>query len=209
VSTGELLGWIGTVLFLVRLLPQPWHTWRSGRGEGVSVQSLVNGMASDGGWLVYGLVAGLPPVWVAALVAAPVCTTTLVLLREQVRAREVGVAVGWAGCMALGWLVGGPVGLGSVLGVAVVVNHGPQAVHALRSDDLSGLHPATFWLSLADASLWGGYGVAIGDGALVTYGVVLGTVGVIVLVRLARTRVPAAPAPASAAVAVAEADAFA
>lgn len=185
---GELLGWIGTVLFLARLVPQPWHTWRSGAADGVSTQALLNGMASDLGWLAYGLAAGLPPVWVAALVAFPISCTTLALLRHQVRRHELAVAVGWAGCMAAAWALGGPAALGAVLGVAVVVNHAPQAVRAVRSDDLSGLHPATFWLSLADAALWGGYGVLVGDAALVAYALILGAVGVVVLVRIAQTR---------------------
>lgn len=187
-----MLGWIGTTLYLARLVPQPWHTWRTRADDGVSTQALLNGMASDMGWLAYGLAAGLPPVWVAAVVAFPVSCTTLVLLRHRVRAREVGVSAGWAACMAAAWMVGGPLGLGAVLGVAVVVNHAPQAVRAVRSDDLSGLHPATFWLSLADAALWGGYGVLVGDAALVAYALVLGVVGVIVLVRIAQTRDAAA-----------------
>lgn len=185
---GELLGWIGTVLFLARLVPQPWHTWRSGADDGVSTQALLNGFASDLGWLAYGLAAGLPPLWVASLVAAPITATTIVLLRHRITRREVAVSGAWLGCMAASWVLGGPLALGTVLGVAVVVNYAPQAVRAVRSPDLSGLHPATFWLSLADAALWGGYGVLVGDPALVAYALVLGTCGVIVLVRIAQTR---------------------
>ena len=185
---GELLGWIGTVLFLARLVPQPWHTWRSGVAEGVSTQGLLNGFASDVGWLVYGLAAGLPPLWVASLVAAPLTATTIVLLRHRVTRRELAVSSAWLGCMGLAWSVGGPAALGAVLGVAVVVNYAPQAVRAVRSPDLSGLHPATFWLSLADAALWGGYGVLVGDAALMAYALVLGVCGVVVLVRIAQTR---------------------
>ena len=183
-----MLGWIGTVLFLVRLLPQPWHTWKTGATEGVSPQALLNGFASDIGWFTYGLAAGLTPVWVAAGIAMPIGLFTLSLVRANVRRHQVAVAFVWGIVLAGAWLVGGALGLGAMLGVSVVVNHGPQVLVALRGSDLSGLHPATWWISLADAGLWGGYGVLADDVALMAYGIILGTAGIVVLARIAWTR---------------------
>ena len=47
---------------------------------------------------------------------------------------------------------------------------------------------ATWWISILDAVLWGLYGVALGDGPLIGYGVILLTCAVVVLVRLAVVR---------------------
>ena len=82
---------------------------------------------------------------------------------------------------ALGLLV-------AVLAVGVLVTQGPQVLRALRESDLRGLAAATWWLSLLDATTWGAYGLAVGDAALVAYGVVLSTSACIVLTRIRVTR---------------------
>jgi len=201
VEFGEVLGWVGAVLYLVRLLPQPWHTRRTGASDGVSPQALLNGFASDIGWLAYGLAAGLAPVWAAAAVALPIGLVTLSLVRARIRWHHLSVAAGWGVGLAGSWMVGGALGLGTMLGVSVVVNHGPQVLLALRGSDLSGLHPATWWISLADAALWGGYGLLADDVALMAYGVILGSAGVVVLGRIAWTRRGGRPSGSTPAVA--------
>jgi glucose uptake protein GlcU len=82
---------------------------------------------------------------------------------------------------ALGLLV-------AVLALGVLVTQGPQVLRALRESDLRGLASATWWLSLLDATTWGAYGLAVGDPALVAYGVVLSTSAGIVLCRIRLTR---------------------
>ena len=77
--------------------------------------------------------------------------------------------------------------LGAVLGASVLLTTGPQVVEALRTDDLSGIAPATWWISILDAALWGAYGWVIGDLALVGYWAVLTACAVTVLARLAWT----------------------
>ena len=65
----------------------------------------------------------------------------------------------------------------------------------LRSDDVSGVAAATWWIAIVDAALWGLYGVALGDGPLIGYGVILLVSSVVVLTRLAvvRRRPPHVP----------------
>lgn len=187
-SIGELLGWVGAVLYVARLAPQPWHTRRSGRDDGVSIQALCNNLASDLGWVGYGLAAGLLPIWVGTLAAVVLDVATIALLRHRLRPHHLLVGAAWLGVIVAAGVLGGPVTMGLALGASVVVSHAPQVAAAVRGTDLSGLHPATWWLALVDAALWGGYGLLDGDLGLVTYGVVLGTVGVVVLVRLAQVR---------------------
>lgn len=190
-----LLAWIGTALFVVRLLPQPLHLWRHRNDAGVSATSLTNNLVSDAFWLPYGLVAGLPPVWFASVVAIPLDLLTLVLVRRRVSRRVLGVGLAWSAVLGVAWWAGGGLGLGLALGASVLVNHGPQVVTALRSDDLSGLHPATWWFSLAEALLWGVYGVALVDAALMAYALVLGGAATIILLRIAVTARRVTPAP--------------
>lgn len=181
----DALGWIGTALFLVRLLPQPLRLHRTGDASGISVQSALNALVSDAGWLVHGLVTGLAPVWVAALAAIPLDCWMLWHLRGRVEVRHLSGAALWAAALAIGGAVWGRVGLGLVLGTSVVVNHAPQVWTALRSHSLSGLAPATWWFALADALLWGGYGWAERDPALIAYGLVLGAASVTILAAMA------------------------
>lgn len=178
------LGWAGTALFLARLVPQPLKLHRTGDTEGVTPQSPMNALLSDAGWLAHGLLAGLPPVWVAAVAAIPLDLWTLWHLRRRVELRNVAGAAAWGAAIAAGGILGGRVGLGLVLGFSVVVNHVPQVIKALRSHSVSGLAPGTWWFGLADALLWGGYGVAEHDPALITYGVVLSVASVTILVAI-------------------------
>lgn len=184
-SWTDLLGWVGTALFLVRLLPQPLRLRRTGDTSGVSVHSALNALVSDSGWLVHGLLTGLAPVWVAAVCSIPIDLYVLWHLRRDIELGHVSGAGLWAAALAVGGALGGSVGLGIVLGTSVVVNHAPQVWTAWRAHSISGLAPATWWFALADAALWGGYGIAERDAALVAYGVVLAVASVAILVALA------------------------
>jgi hypothetical protein len=102
--------------------------------------------------------------------------------------RQVALGLAWATVGAAAWVNGGTELLGLVLAAAVLVNQVPQVWAALREDDLSGLAPATWLFALADGALWGGYGLAAGDRAVVLYGVILISAACVILTRLARTR---------------------
>ena len=181
-----MLGWVGSAFFLARLVPQPVRLWRVGVSHGVSSQAALNAVASDVGWLAYGLAAGLPPVWVCAACAVPLDVWTTWLLRGKVGGRTLAFGGAWVAAMAAGWLVGGALGLGAILGASVVVNHLPAVWAAVRGDRLGGIAPATWMLALADAGLWGSYGLLVRDPALIAYGTILLLASVVVLARLAQ-----------------------
>ena len=184
-----MLGLLASVALLARMLPQPVRLWRTRLADGVSPLAAMNSVIADAGWLVYGLSVGLVPVWgMSALVLIPGVWTAALLVRVTTR-RDLTAALAWLAVVMACGLSGH---LGAVLALSVAVIQGPQVTRALRRSDLAGIAPATYWLSLADAGLWGAYGVAVGDGALVGYGVVLAAAAVTVLVRLALTR-PMAP----------------
>lgn len=183
-----LLGWLATFAFLIRLLPQPIRLMRTGVPDGVSPMAVMNIALTELAWLAYGLIEGLVPVWAVSLPALPLGLWTVVLIRRQITRRDLLGSGIWFATIALGWATGA---LAVVLAASVFVNYGPQVVTALRGRRLDGLAPATWWLALADATLWGAYGVAVGDPALIGYCIVLMASAAIILWRIWRTREPA------------------
>lgn len=181
-----------SLLYLARLLPQPLRTLRTGEVAGVSGLASMNALIADGAWLLYGLAAGVVPVWLVAVPSVAASALTVVVLRRTIRARDVVLATAWlaavTGC-ALGHV------LTVALAATVVVTCGPALWTAYAHRRPAGVAPATWWLAVADAATWGGYGTAIGDRALELYGVVQLATAVAILVRL---RVVAGRPPAAA-----------
>ena len=109
-SLAAAIGLAGSILFLIRLVPQPVRLWRGGVPDGVSPQTALNMLVSDLGWMVYGLAVGLVPIWVVTLCALPIDLFLLVLLRRQVTARQLLLATAWAGVCAGAWAIRDPSG---------------------------------------------------------------------------------------------------
>ncbi len=172
-------------MFLVRLLPQPVRLARTGVASGVSPLAALNSLLTMIAWVTYGLIAGLPLVWAVSVVALIPGVWTVVLLRRDVSRRDLTWAGAWLAVQVVAAVLGLLV---AVLAFGVLVTQGPQVLRALRESDLRGLARATWWLSLLDATTWGAYGLAVGDAALVSYGVVLATSAGIVLGRIHITR---------------------
>jgi uncharacterized protein with PQ loop repeat len=189
----EVIGYVASAVFLCRLLPQPVRLARTGVPDGVSPLAAMNGAIGDFGWVAYGLTAGLVPVWgVSVLALIPGLWTVALLRREASRQDLVGAGL-WVGFIVAAGMTGR---LGLVLGGTVLVSLAPQLWRVLRSDDLGGIAPATWWIAIGDAALWGLYGVLEHDPALMLYAGILLSIAITVLVRLwwTRTRVPAVDA---------------
>jgi len=180
-----VLALVASAVFLVRLLPQPIRLARTGSASGVSALAALTSVLAAGGWLAYGLLAGLPVVWAVSVVALVPGLWTVALLRRETTRRDVAAAASWLAVQVAAALAGL---FAAVLAAGVLVTQGPQVVKSLRESDLSGIAPATWWISVLDAATWGAYGVAIGDAALMGYGVVLTGSAAIVLGRIHWTR---------------------
>lgn len=181
----ELIGWLASMLFVTRLLPQPVRLVRTGLPDGVSPLAAINAVVSETAWLVYGWHAGLVPVWAVSLAALVPGIWTAVLVRRAVTRGDLGRAGLWLSVIVVAALTGQ---LGVVLGVSVLVSVGPQVWTAIRAADLRGLSMYTWLVAIADALTWGMYGLVVGDGALLGYAAALVAASVIVLGRMAQTR---------------------
>jgi uncharacterized protein with PQ loop repeat len=195
VTATSLLGLVASVVFIARLMPQPVRLARSGVADGVSPLAALNAVVVAVAWVVDGLIAGLPVVWVVSVVAMVPGAWAVVLLREHIRPTDLVCAGAWIAALLIALATGTFAGM---LGVGVVVTQGPQVWRAVREDDLDGLSPATWWLSILDAVTWGAYGLAVGHAALVGYAAVLSASAVTVLVRIWWTRRSSAAVPAHA-----------
>jgi uncharacterized protein with PQ loop repeat len=185
----DLLAITASVVFLIRLLPQPIRLARSGVAAGVSAAAACNAVVSAVAWIAYGLVQGLPVVWGVSVVALIPCTWQAVLLRRQVSRRDLAAVAGFIAALLAAAAMGV---LGLALAGTVLVTTGPQVRRVLREHDLSGIAPATWWVAVVDAVTWGAYGWAVSDAALVGYFIALLAAAVIVLSRLAWTKRTAA-----------------
>jgi uncharacterized protein with PQ loop repeat len=195
-SAATALSLVASAIFLTRLIPQPARLWRSRVTAGVSPVAAANAVTSASAWLAYGLVHELPVVWIVSVIALVPGVWTVVLLHREFGRRELLASGAVAAVFASSALVGA---LGIALSLGVLATAGPQVWRALRETDLRGIAPATWFVAIADALTWGGYGVLISDRALEGYGAVLLTSAVVVLGRIAWTRARRADAAAPAA----------
>ncbi len=151
----DVLGWIASAVFLSRLVPQPARLLRTGVADGVSPMAALNAVVTDLGWLVYGLVVGLVPVWAVAVVSLFPGFLMVTLLAKRTTGSDVLGAALWLGASLAAWRFGA---LGALLGISVMVNNGPQVWVSLKESDLAGIAPGAWLIAIADASLWGAYG---------------------------------------------------
>jgi hypothetical protein len=195
VPIGDLFGWVGGLIFVTRLVPQPWRLYRLDARAGVSWLGTTNAMVSTLGWLVYGIGVGQPVLWVPSLVALVPEAATVTLLGWRPPSRRDGMLfAGWAVLVLGAWPLGGRVALGTVIGIGIVAGVTPHVLTVLRSDRLDGVARRTWQIALVDAALWGAYSVSAREPMTGFYAIVLGLGAAVILWRLrvgGRSGVPA------------------
>ena len=185
-----VLGAIGTVLGLVRAIPQLMRLIRSRDPHGISIGTTATSAAISYGWTTYGLFTSQLPVATATFSSAVVFTAiTCVALRLGRSVAEMKLAPVWYFVLMTSLLGWGTDGLGAVLAFSVLVGNLPQVFTVFREPDLRGLSPATWAFSMADGTVWLLYALAGDDPAILAYGVLqLSTSAVIFFKRLAWAR---------------------
>jgi uncharacterized protein with PQ loop repeat len=183
------LGMIGTMIGLVRAVPQLSRLLRSDKASGVSVDTAATSSIVSFGWAAYGLMTGQLFVCLATgssgLVFAGI---TVIALRLGRRAREVRIAPVWLGVLVLAWALAGKNGLGALLPLSVLAANLPQLWIAHREADLADLSLGTWSLSTCDGIVWGTYAFLRHDISILAYGIFqVTTSGLIVILKRARS----------------------
>lgn len=177
-----------TVLAAWQLVPQVVKLRRVALPAGLSPTWALLGISTNVAWVAYrwsqGLWLGLPsPVIAAVLYVA----TLWLLVGSKPNLRWAGLAGAlWFCCVAGAAAIGGWVLVGTVLGLSSGLQAAPSIWAAYRSRRPVGIAPSLWIIGLAQAVLWGYYGWANADLALVLYGITLSLAALLILGRYAR-----------------------
>jgi len=184
-ATGAL-GALGTLIGLVRALPQFVRLLRTRDAHGVSLDTAATSSIVSFGWATYGLLTDQLPVTLATGSSGVVfALITLLALKLGRRLRELRTAPVWLVVLGSVAVLAGSDGLGVLLPISVLVANVPQLVVAYREADLTGLSPSTWLLSMADGTVWAAYALVADDTAILVFGFLqLTTSAGIVLRRL-------------------------
>lgn len=185
------LGALGTLVGLVRAMPQLIRLAKTRDAHGVSLDTAATSSIVSFGWATYGVLTDQLPVTLATGSSGVVfALITLFALRLGRRMTELRAAPAWLVVLATVGFLAKADGLGILLPVSVLVANLPQLVVAYRESDLTGLSVSTWSLSIADGTVWAVYAVVTGDTAILVFGILqLTTSGAIVARRLAWSRV--------------------
>ena len=180
-----LLGGLGTVVGLVRAMPQLLRLARTGDVHGVSIDTAATSSVISFGWATYGVMTEQWGVAVATASSGFVFANVAVLAIGLGRPpRELWTAPLWLLVLVGALVVAGSDGLGFLLPLSVLVGNLPQVVTAYRESDLRGLSAPTWALSVADGAVWEAYALAAGDVSIAVFGILqMTTSGLIVLRR--------------------------
>jgi uncharacterized protein with PQ loop repeat len=182
-DAAAVLGALGTMVGLVRALPQLIRLLRTGDVHGVSLDSAATSSVVSFGWATYGLLTDQLAVTLATGSSGVVfLLITSVALRRGRSVTELRAAPIWFVVLVAAASFAGDRGLGVLLPVSVLVANVPQLLVAYREADLTGLSLSTWLLSVTDGAVWTAYALVTGDAAILVFGVLqLSTSGAIAL----------------------------
>lgn len=185
----EVLAATATALAAVFLIPQIVRLLRRNDSTGVSSVWAAFGVVTNSAWILYLGANELWPAVVAPALAAVTYGITLAVLAPLDRRRDwTWIAGLYATALATVGPVGGMGALGLALSVTPVVQLMPQIIAMYREVQPTGVSPTTWSLAIAEAVLWGLYGMLVSDAALVGYGLVTTTGSMLILGRWLATR---------------------
>lgn len=190
-NAAGVFGALGTVVGLVRALPQLFRLLKTRDAHGVSLDSATTSSIVSFGWATYGALTDQLAVTLATGSSGIVfALISLLALKRGRRLPELRTAPVWLVVLVVSTLLWQADGLGVLLPVSVLVANVPQLVVAYRETDLRGLSVSTWVLSVCDGVVWAVYALVTGDVAILVFGLLqLTTSGAIVARRLAWGRV--------------------
>lgn len=183
-----ILGTFGTLLGLVRAMPQLVRLLRAREALGVSVDTAATTAICSFSWALYGVLTDQFYFSLASGLTGLIFTLiALFALRFGRTIKELKVAPMWFAVLLLAWAVAGKNGLGAVLAVSVLVANLPQLWLAYKESDLTDLSLETWSISTVEGLTWLAYALLRQDLAVVVSTIFqVTTSGLIVALKLAR-----------------------
>ena len=184
----DLLGAVALLVTAIAVIPQTVRLLRVGSTQGVSPTWAMLGAVSTAVWTAYTAARGL---WWASVADALSCggyVVTVVLLARHGEPARILAGLGWFAVFVAAGLVARLDGVGAVLAVAFIVQVTPSLWTAYRTLDLVGASLATWLLVFVEGVLWFAYGIGVADGAVIAFGAIAATTGILMSLRIGRLR---------------------
>jgi len=187
----DLLPIAAAVFGIPQYLPQILKLRATGDTAGVSWSWATLTSLNNAAWFVYFMLSGY---WTASLpstAASLLAGTVAVMLvrRGALNRRAIGWIGGWAGLLVVAGVVGGRVGLGTLLAAASIVQVTPSLWTAYRTAHPTGISRLTWALVFGELSCWMVFGLWKTDARLITLGATGVLASVLMLARTRRTAV--------------------
>ncbi len=156
------------------IVPQVLRIARAGRLDGVSLPWAGVGIAMNLWWLAYAVAEqlwGIFPVSLGGLTLYAIIVGQILQILGVRALRPILLGATAIALLPLaGLLLGGWTAAGLAIGLCYSIQFAPAAWEAIRAPRLDGLSPTTWSLAWIEAAIWFGYGLHVGDGALVVGG---------------------------------------
>jgi uncharacterized protein with PQ loop repeat len=181
----SFLGSIGTIIGLIRAVPQLIRLLQAREAHGVSLDTAATSSIVSFGWAAYGILSDQPYVIFATGSSGLIfAVIAFFAIRFGRRIKEFKVAPFWFAVLLSAGILAGKNGLGVMLPISVLAANIPQLWVAYKERDLADLSLGTWSLSITDGLVWGIYALIQHDVSIMTYGVFqLITSGMIVLLK--------------------------
>jgi uncharacterized protein with PQ loop repeat len=191
----DLLPIAAAVFGIPQYLPQILKLRATGDTAGVSWSWATLTSLNNAAWFVYFMLSGY---WTASLpstAASLLAGTVAVMLvrRGALNRSAISWIGGWASLLVVAGVVGGRVGLGTLLAAASIVQVTPSLWTAYRTAHPTGISRLTWALVFGELSCWLVFGLWKTDARLITLGATGVLASVLMLARTRRTAVDLAP----------------
>lgn len=182
----SFLGSAGTVIGLIRAVPQLLRLLRAREAYGVSLDSAATSSIVSFGWATYGILTNQLYVSFATGSSGLIfAIITFFAMRFGRSIKEFKVAPFWLIVLLLAWISAGKNGLGIALPISVLAANIPQLWVAYKEGNLTDLSLGTWVLSITDGLVWGIYSLIQQDFSIMIFGFFqLTTSGLIVALKL-------------------------
>ena len=184
-----LMGLCAVLLAVALSVPQLVKIARTRAVAGVSVAATANSTISFGAWTVYAL--AVDDAWLLASSAIGLpgqLVTTWLAWRNGAERAQLWLPVAWVATLVVATLADALLDCGlvpTVVGASVLWYVVPALIQAWRSADVSGIAAGSWWVLVAEGAIFLAYGLLVGVGAMVVYGVLCLTGSAGVLARCA------------------------